>query len=68
MFNRVSDMPQLSDQKSRLNVANFRVYPAGIYILKVKNRNTRTRCSIYSKLTPCSSISIVNFPHVNVSL
>ena len=34
--------------------------------LKV-NRNTRTKCEIYSKLTiktPCSSVSIVNFEHV----
>ena len=28
--------------------------PAGIYLLKVNNRNTR----------PCSSVSIVNFEHV----
>ena len=26
-------------------------YPAGIYLLKVNNRNTRTRCEICSKLT-----------------
>ena len=50
--------------------------PAGIYLLKVNNRNTRTRCEICSKLTiktperrrrrftPCSSVSIVNFEHV----
>ena len=25
--------------------------PAGIYLLKVNNRNTRTRCEICSKLT-----------------
>ena len=25
--------------------------PAGIYLLKVKNRNTRTMCEICSKLT-----------------
>ena len=48
----------------------------GIYLLKVNNRNTRTWCEIYSKLTtetptsfwtyltPCSSVSIVNFEHV----
>ena len=55
-------------------------YPVGIYLLKVNNGNTRTRCEICSKLTlktlerrqwrqadytPCSSISIVNFEHVN---
>ena len=26
-------------------------YPAGIYLLKVNNRSTRTRCEICSKLT-----------------
>ena len=26
-------------------------YPAGIYLLKVNDRNTRTRCEICSKLT-----------------
>ena len=26
-------------------------FPAGIYLLKVNNRNTRTRCEICSKLT-----------------
>ena len=30
-----------------INVCN----PAGIYLLKVNNRNTRTRCEICSKLT-----------------
>ena len=28
-----------------------KLYPAGIYLLKVNNRNTRTRCEICSKLT-----------------
>ena len=27
------------------------MFPAGIYLLKVNNRNTRTRCEICSKLT-----------------
>ena len=36
-------------------------HPAGIYLLKVNNRNSRTGCEICSKLT---SISIVNFEHV----
>ena len=26
-------------------------YPAGIYLVKINNRNTRTRCEICSKLT-----------------
>ena len=29
--------------------------PAGIYLLKVNNRNTRTSCEICSKLTPLAS-------------
>ena len=28
-----------------------RQYPLGNYMFKVNNRNTRTRCEIYSKLT-----------------
>ena len=28
----------------------FRTFPAGIYLLKVNNRNSRTRCEICSKL------------------
>ena len=48
--------------------------PAGIYLLKVNNRNTRTRCEICSKLTikipelrqwRRSGISIVNFEHIS---
>ena len=31
--------------------ATFFPAPAGIYLLKVNNRNTRTRCEICSKLT-----------------
>ena len=47
-----------------LNVA------AGIYLLKVNNRNTRRRCEICSKLTKKTPerrqwrVSIVNFEHV----
>ena len=45
--------------------------PAGNYMFKVNNRNTRARCEICSKLTmnifhTFSSVSIVNFEHVNV--
>ena len=40
-----------------------------IYLPKVNNRNTRTRCEIYSKLTikirRRSGISIVNFEHIS---
>ena len=49
-------------------------YPAGIYLLKVNNRNTRTRCEICSKLTiktperrqwRRSGVFIVNFEHIS---
>ena len=47
---------------------------AGIYLLKVNNTSTRTRCKIYSKLTIktleprywCGSrVFIVNFEHIS---
>ena len=49
------------------------VFPAGIYLFKVNNRNTRTRCEISSKLaikTPerrqshRSGFLIVKFEHI----
>ena len=49
-------------------------FPASIYLLKVNNRSTRTRCEICSKLTikiperrqwRCSGIFIVNFEHIS---
>ena len=39
----------LYKQNKRIEVQT--VYPAGIYLLKVNNRNTRTSCEICSKLT-----------------
>ena len=51
----------------------FDSHPAGIYLLKVNNRNTRTRCEICSKLTTKaperrkwrrSGVFIVNFEHI----
>ena len=49
-----------------------RIYSLGIYLLKVNNRNTSTRCEICSKLTLlsllltcCSGVFIVNFEHVS---
>ena len=48
--------------------------PAGIYLLKGNNRNTRTRCEICSKLTMmtrerrqwrCSGVFIVNLEHIS---
>ena len=51
----------------------IRLFPAGIYLLKVNKRNTRTKCEICSKLTiktpeQCqwrrSGVFIVNFEHI----
>ena len=48
--------------------------PAGNYVFRVNNRNTRTRCKICSKLTVkmperrqwlCSGVLIVNFEHIS---
>ena len=53
-----------SDIESVLSCNNPSKFPAGIYMFKVNNRNTRTRYEICSKLkyfTPCSSVSIVKF-------
>ena len=38
-------------------------FPAGIYLLKVNNRNIRTRCSICSKITIKNNV--VNFEHIS---
>ena len=54
-----------------LTLLFYRLYPAGIYLLKVNNRNTRTRCEICSKLTiktperRRSGVFIVNFDHIS---
>ena len=49
------------------------IYPVGIYMFKVNNRNTRSKCEICSKLTMKtperghwrrSGVFIVNFEHV----
>ena len=54
-------------------LTNFSSYPVGIYLLKVNNRNTRTRCEI-SNLTiktperrhwHRSGVFIVNFEHIS---
>ena len=46
------------------------VFPSGIYLLKVNNRNTRTKCEICSKLTIKTperrySVFIVNVEHIS---
>ena len=57
-----------------LVISRFCLIPAGNYMFKVNNRNTRTRCEICSKLTiktpeRChlrrSGVFIVNFEHIS---
>ena len=43
----------------------FYAYPAGIYLLKVNNRNTRTRCEIRCDAKRRSGVFIVNFEHIS---
>ena len=45
-------------------VASFLYDPAENYMFKANNRNTWTRCEIWTYLTSFSSVSIVNFEHV----
>ena len=69
MLDRVLNAP-LFDR-----VLNASVLPAGIYLLKVNNRNTRTRCEICSELTLktpkrrqlCrSGVYVINFEHISL--
>ena len=55
-------------------MVHVNAFPSGIYLLKVNNRNTRTRCEISSKLTiktpeqrqwRRSGVFIVNFTHIS---
>ena len=62
---------------SKMNLLRFATFtnnPAGIYLLKVNGRNTRTRCEICSKLTiktlkrqqwTRSGVFTVNFEHIS---
>ena len=71
-----SSPPKGAEQQyfvSALQDGRFVPIPAGIHLLRVNNRNTRTRCEICSKLTiktpeqrqwRRSDIFIVNFEHV----
>ena len=66
---------QLTYQRSVQGlVKHLRIFPTGIYMFKVNNRNTRTRCEICLKLTKKipeqrqwrrSGVFIVNFKHTS---
>ena len=56
----------------QLFIFGYRNSPAGIYLLKVNNRNTRTKCEICSNLTintphhwHRSGVFFVNFEHIS---
>ena len=67
----------LSDKANNFKLLNLRrieTYPIDIYLLKVNNRKTRTRCEICSKSTiktpershwHCSGVFIINFEHIS---
>ena len=80
-FNKLSCNLKLFENKF-LSEASIKLndFPADICLLKVKNRNTRTRCEICSKLTiktsvrrhwcrsrvwRSSGVFIVNFEHIS---
>ena len=53
-----------------ISLTEVKCSPAGIYLLKVSNRNTRTRCEICSKLTIKRSerrqwLVVVNFEDIS---
>ena len=59
MFNTFQcSADSLSSELCSVSSKVYLTIPAGIYLLKVNNRNTRTY------FTPCSSVSIVYFEHV----
>ena len=71
-------VPLIPEEKMKNTQTNEHLYwvgiktlnPVDIYLLKVNNRNNRTRSEICPKLTltyftHCSSVFIVNFEHVN---
>ena len=70
MFFQLVHVNLSTSSQSRKNY----IIPTGIYLLKVNNRNIRTRCEICSKLTiktperrhwRLSGVFIVNFKHIS---
>ena len=73
----LKELRNITPQKLKVNsflINHFQYNRAGNYMLKVKSRNTRTRCETCSKLTikiperrhwRRSRIFIVNFEHVS---
>ena len=64
----------VEERLNRNYEVNMSYFPAGNYMFKVNNRNTRTKCEICSKLTiktperrqwRRSGVFIVNFEHIS---
>ena len=77
MSKGLTSLPKLTNFKDSKKPANFFCFsadfPADIYLFKVKNRNTRKRYEIYSKLTMKtperrqyrhSGVFVANFEHI----
>ena len=72
---KLSWKPKIYFSLKQADHFNFKlINPAGIYLFKVNNRNTKARCEICSKLTiktperrhwRCSGFFIVNFEHIS---
>ena len=66
--------PKVISKNNFIGLPRIIDFPVGIYLFKVNNRNTRTRCEICSKLTintperrqwRRSGVFIVNFEHIS---
>ena len=55
----------LLNLRDKPKLSTMFIYPAVIYLLKVSNRNTRTRCEICSKLTIKTPERRHNFEHIS---
>ena len=73
-FNLTFPLVAISNRLARFMGCFTHANPAGIYLIKVNNRNTRNRCEICSKLTiktperrqwRRSGVFIVSFKHIS---
>ena len=70
MLMRLTSKVRQKEQKEATasNLCDNDIFPTGIYLFKVNNINTRTKCEISSKLTTNtrrrSGVFVVNFEHI----
>ena len=76
LFNRTQPQPFIIQERYTqvISFLRWKVFPANIYLFKVRNRNTRKRseiCSVLTIKTPerhqlrRSGVFIVNFEHIS---